>query len=95
MCTITILANDIIYDNLYHVNIFQSTHIAAYGQTHMHTPPKVFIQSWINFTQWVDSKTRGYVNKEIDIQNIKLPPILLYNKKYNKDIHYKDYEIHT
>ena len=42
MLTITILANDIIYDNLYHVNIFQNTHVAAYGRTHMHTPPKSF-----------------------------------------------------
>ena len=56
MLNITILANDIIYDNLYHVNIFQNAHIAAYGETHMHTPPKVFIQLWINFTQLVKSK---------------------------------------
>ena len=34
-------------------------------------PQKVFIQSWINFTQMVKSKTWGYVNKEIGIQNIK------------------------
>ena len=53
------------YDNLYHVNIFQNAHIAAYGGTHMHTPPKVFIQSWINFTQLGKSKTRGYVDQEI------------------------------
>ena len=33
------LANDIIYDNLYDANVFQNTHIAAYGRTHMHTPP--------------------------------------------------------
>ena len=71
MLTIIILANDIIYDNLYYVNIFQNTHIAAYGETHMHTPPNIFIHSWINFTQLVESKTRGYVNKEIGIQNIK------------------------
>ena len=38
MLTITILANDIIYDNLYYVNIFQNTHIAAYGETHAYTP---------------------------------------------------------
>ena len=37
--TSTILANDIICDNLYYVNIFQSTHITAYGETHMHTSP--------------------------------------------------------
>ena len=42
MLNITILADDIIYDNLYHVNIFQNAHIAAYGQTHMHTPLKSF-----------------------------------------------------
>ena len=40
MLTITILANDITYDNLYYVNIFQNTHVAAYGEIHMHTPPK-------------------------------------------------------
>ena len=68
MLTITILTNDIVYDNLYYVNIFQNTHVAAYGRTHMHKPPKVFIQSWINFTQLAESKTRGYVNKEIGIQ---------------------------
>ena len=59
MLTITILANDIIYDNLYYVNIFQNTPVAAYGKTHTHTSPKVFIQSWINFTQLVERKTRG------------------------------------
>ena len=42
MLNINILANGIIYDNLYHVNIFQNAHIAAYGETHMHTPPKSF-----------------------------------------------------
>ena len=42
MFTITILANDIIYENLYYVNIFQNTHVAAYGETHMHTAPKSF-----------------------------------------------------
>ena len=59
MLTITILANDIMNDNLYYVNIFQNTHVAAYGKTHMHTPPKVFIQLWINVTQLVESKTRA------------------------------------
>ena len=72
MLTITILVNDIIYDNLYHVNIFQKAHIAAYGEKHEISPQKFFIQSWINFTQLVKSKTRGYVNKEIGIQNIKI-----------------------
>ena len=38
MLTITILANDIIYDNLYYVNIFQNAHVAAYGGTHAYTP---------------------------------------------------------
>ena len=32
------------------VNIFQNAHIAAYVETHAYIPPKVFIQSWINFT---------------------------------------------
>ena len=38
MFDITILVSDIIYDNLYHVNIFQNAHIAAYGETHADTP---------------------------------------------------------
>ena len=59
MLTITILANDIIYEHLYYVNIFQNTHIAAYGRTQIHTPPKVSIQSWINVTQLAESKTRA------------------------------------
>ena len=42
MLTITILANNIIYGNLYYVNIFQNTYLAAYGETHMHTLPKSF-----------------------------------------------------
>ena len=42
MLIITILANDVIYDNLHYVNIFQNTHVAAYGGTHMHTHPKSF-----------------------------------------------------
>ena len=42
MLTITILANNMIYGNLYHVTIFQNTHLAAYGETHMYTPPKNF-----------------------------------------------------
>ena len=40
MLTITILANNIIFGNLYYVNIFQNTHLATYDETHMHTPPK-------------------------------------------------------
>ena len=59
MLTITILANNVIYGNLYYINIFQNTHLAAYDETHMHNPPKVFIQSWINVTKLVESKTRG------------------------------------
>ena len=42
MLNITILANYIIYGNLYHINIFQNTHLAACDITHMHTPPKCF-----------------------------------------------------
>ena len=38
MLNITILANGITWNNLYQVNIFQNAHIAAYGETHMHTP---------------------------------------------------------
>ena len=38
-------------------------------------PPKVFIQSWISVTQLVKRKTRGYVNKEIAMQNIKVSKI--------------------
>ena len=33
MLTITILANNIIYGNLYYVNLFQNTHLTAYGET--------------------------------------------------------------
>ena len=50
MLNITILANDIIYANLYQVHIFQNAHIAAYDKIHMHKPPKVFIQLWIKHT---------------------------------------------
>ena len=32
-------------------NIIQNALIAAYGEIHMHTPPKVFIQLWIKTTQ--------------------------------------------
>ena len=71
MLNITILANNIIYNNLYHVKIFQNAHIAAYGETHMHTTPNSLIQSWINFTQLVKSKTRGYEDQEIGMQKIK------------------------
>ena len=42
MLNITILANDILYDNSYHVNIFQNANIVAYGKTHMYAPPKSF-----------------------------------------------------
>ena len=42
MLNITILANDIIYANLYQVHIFQNVHIAAYDEIHMHSPPKSF-----------------------------------------------------
>ena len=59
MLTITNLANYIIYGNLYHINIFQNTHLAAYDITHMHTPPKIFIQLWMNVTQMAEIKTRG------------------------------------
>ena len=59
MLIVTILANYIIYGNLYYINIFQNTHLAAYEITHMHTPPNIFIQSWINVTQMAESKTRG------------------------------------
>ena len=62
MLTITILANDIISDNLYQINIFQNAHIATYDETCRHTPPKVFIQLWIIVTQLVKRKTWGYVN---------------------------------
>ena len=71
MLTITVLANDIIYDNLYYVNIFQNTHLTAYGETHLYAPPKVFIQSSINFTQLLESRTRDSCGKEIGKQNIK------------------------
>ena len=64
MLTIPILASDIIYDNLNYVNIFQNTHVAAYGKTHMHTPPKVFIQLWINVMKLVESKTWGMWTKK-------------------------------
>ena len=42
MLNLTILANDIIYDKLYYIHIFQNAHIAAYDEIHMHTPPKSF-----------------------------------------------------
>ena len=57
----------------------------------MHTPPKVLIQFWINLMQLVESKTRGYVNKEIGIQNIKRWK----RNKYKVNIHYKDNETYT
>ena len=47
----------------------------------MHTPPKVFIQSWISVTQLGKRKTRGYMNEEIGIQNIKHIPTMIYHKK--------------
>ena len=59
MLTSTILANNMIYGNLYHITIFQNTHLVAYDKTYMHTPPKVFIQLWRNVTQLAESKTRG------------------------------------
>ena len=43
MLTITILASYIIYGNLYYINIFQNTHLAAYDITHIYKPSKVFI----------------------------------------------------
>ena len=30
------------YGNLYHINIFQNIHLAAYDKAHMHTSPKSF-----------------------------------------------------
>ena len=42
MLNITILANNVIYGNLYHVNIFQNTHLTPSDETHMHTPSKSF-----------------------------------------------------
>ena len=42
MLNITILANNMICGNLYHVNIFKNTHLAAYDERHMHAPPKSF-----------------------------------------------------
>ena len=84
MLNITILANNMIYGNLYHVNIFQNTHLAAYDETHMHAPNKVLIQLGINVKLGVN------VDKEIGIHNIKGQKA----KKHHKDIHYKDYEIH-
>ena len=42
MLNFTILANDIKYNKVYYVYIFQNAHIAAYGEIHMHTSPKSF-----------------------------------------------------
>ena len=42
MLKITILANNMMYGNLYDINIFQNTHLAAYDTMHMHMPPKGF-----------------------------------------------------
>ena len=55
-------------------------------------PPKVFIQSWLKFTQLGKSKTRGNVNQEIGIQNIiqrenKENHRNIYNKGYRRYIH--------
>ena len=47
-------------------------------------PPKVFIQSWLVFTQLGKSKTRGNVYQEIGIQNINEGKIQ--NKK-NEGMH--------
>ena len=88
MLTITILANDIIYDNLYYVHIFQNTHVAAYDETYMHTPPKVLIQSWINVTQLVESKTRGLCGQRNRQTKYKMSE----SNKYHMDIQYKDYD---
>ena len=52
MLNSTILANDIIYEKLYLVNMLQNVHIAAYGEIHMHTPPKVFDQLWVKSQKW-------------------------------------------
>ena len=88
MLTITILANDIIYDNLYYVNIFENIHIAAYGKTHIQTPPKVFIQLWKKVTQLIERKTRGYVNQRKRHTKYK-------SMEKEIHIHYKDNEMHT
>ena len=91
MHTTTILANDIIYNNLYHVNIFQNTHLAAYSRTHMHTPPKSFHPIMKKCHTTSRKKTRGYVNKEIGIQNMKGGK----GNTHHMGIHYKDNEIYT
>ena len=71
MLDLTILDNDIIYNNLYHVNIFQNAHLVAYGETHMHTPPKSVHPIMDKLHTMGKNKTRGYVDQEIGIQNIK------------------------
>ena len=71
MLNIPSLANDIKYDKVCYVYIFQNTHIVAYDEIHMHTPPKkVFIQAWRKLTQMANAKPGVNVNKETGTQNI-------------------------
>ena len=91
MLTIPILANNIICDNLYYVNILKNTHITAYSKTHIHTPPQNFHPIMDKFHTIGKKKTRGYVCQEIGIQNIKGWE----RNKYHMIIHYQDNEIHT
>ena len=46
----------------------------------MHTPPKSFHPIMDKF-HTIGRKTRGYVNQEIGIQNIKHIPTMIYHKK--------------
>ena len=51
--------------------MFQNAHIAAYGEIHMHTPPKVFPPSMGKMhTMGEKGKPRVYVDKGRDTQNI-------------------------
>ena len=61
MLNITILTNNVLYGNLYHVNIFQNTHLAAYDKTHMHTPPKTFHPIMHKFHTIGRKENKGYM----------------------------------
>ena len=50
--------------------MFQNAHIAAYGEIHMHTPPKVFLQAWVKCTQWGKKENPGYMWIKEEIHKI-------------------------
>ena len=59
MLNIPFLANNIKYDKVCYVYIFQNTHIVAYDEIHMHTPPKSFHPSMEKTHTNGQKQTRG------------------------------------